>query len=105
MNDMNETTRPLVKRLWFTPEITLGNMVQLVSIVAMVIGLWVNMDKRIAALELRQIYIVEERSDLKRSVQMLTENQAMLSRTVDRMAILFEQHPALRQELIDPKKS
>ena len=102
---MNETTRPLVKRLRFTPEITLGNVIQLVSIVAMVIGLWVNMDKRIAAVEMRQLYIVEERSDLKKSVFLLTENQAALSRTTDRLSILFEQHFLLRPEPIDPKKS
>ena len=42
------------KKFRFIPEITLGNVLQLVSIAAAVIGLWVNMDKRISAVELRE---------------------------------------------------
>jgi len=38
------------KRIRFTPEITLGNILQLLSIAAAVVGLWVNMDKRISAM-------------------------------------------------------
>jgi hypothetical protein len=32
------------KRIRFTPEITLGNVLQLLSIAAAVVGLWINMD-------------------------------------------------------------
>ena len=80
------------KRFRFTPEITLGNVLQLFSIVAAVIGLWINMDKRISAVELRESYAVEERHDLKKSLATLAENQAVMARTVDRMSIVFDQH-------------
>jgi len=80
------------RRVRFVPEITLGNVLQLVSLGAAVIGLWINMDKRISAVELREGYGAEERRDMKRSLQTLTETQAVLVRTVDRMSILFEQH-------------
>ena len=52
----------------------------------------VSMDKRISAVELRESYAVEERRDLKKSLATLTETQATLVRTVDRISILFEQH-------------
>ena len=48
------------KRIRFTPEITLGNILQLLSIAAAVVGLWVNMDKRISAMEVRENYAIEE---------------------------------------------
>ena len=38
-----------------------------------------------AAVELRESYAVEERRDIKKSLQTLTETQANLVRTVDRM--------------------
>ena len=89
---MSEQANKETKRFRFVPEITLGNVLQLVSIGAAVVGLWVNMDKRITAVELREGYALEERRDMKRSLQTLTETQATLARTVDRLSILFEQH-------------
>jgi len=80
------------KRIRFTPEITLGNILQLLSIAAAVVGLWVNMDKRISAMEVRENYAIEERHDLKASIATMTENQAMMARTVDRISILLDQH-------------
>jgi len=50
------------------------------------------MDKRISAMEVRENYAVEERHDLKTSINTLTENQAVMARTLDRISILFEQH-------------
>jgi hypothetical protein len=80
------------KRIRFTPEITLGNLLQLLSIAAAVVGLWINMDKRISAMEVRENYAIEERHDLKASIATLTENQAVMARTVDRISILLDQH-------------
>jgi hypothetical protein len=80
------------KRIRFTPEITLGNILQLLSIAAAVVGLWVNMDKRISAMEVRENYAAEERHDLKASIATLSENQAVMARTVDRISILLDQH-------------
>jgi hypothetical protein len=80
------------KKIRFTPEITLGNVLQLLSIAAAVIGMWVNMDKRISAMEVRENYAIEERHDLKTSINTLTENQAVMARTVDRISILLDQH-------------
>ncbi len=74
----------------FVPEVTLGNVLQLLSIGAAVVGMWVNMDKRISAVELRENYSSEERRDLKKSLATLAENQALLARTVDRISILIE---------------
>jgi len=89
---MSEQVNNNSKRFRFVPEVTLGNVLQLVSIGAAVVGMWVNMDKRITAVELRESYSVEERRDMKKSLQTLTETQATLARTVDRLSILFEQH-------------
>ena len=89
---MNEPTNKESRRFRFVPEVTLGNVLQLVSIGAAVVGLWVNMDKRITAVELREGFALEERRDMKRSLQTLAETQATLARTVDRVSILFEQH-------------
>jgi len=89
---MNEPNNNQQKRIRFTPEITLGNLLQLLSIAAAVVGLWINMDKRISAMEVRENYAVEERHDLKVSINSLTENQAVMARTLDRISILFEQH-------------
>ena len=88
---MNEPI-PNPRKMRFIPEITLGNLLQLLSLAAAVIGLWISMDKRIAAVELRESYAVEERRDLKKSLATLAENQAVMARTVDRISILFEQH-------------
>jgi hypothetical protein len=79
------------KRIRFTPEITLGNVLQLLSIAAAVVGLWINMDKRISAMEVRENYAVEERHDLKTSIATLTGNQALMARTLDRISILMDQ--------------
>ena len=89
---MNEQNNNPQKRIRFTPEITLGNLLQLLSIAAAVVGLWINMDKRISAMEVRENYAIEERHDLKVSINSLTENQAVMARTLDRISILFEQH-------------
>src|SRR5476651_37376 len=80
------------KRIRFTPEITLGNILQLLSMAAAVVGLWVNMDKRISAMEVRENYAIEERHDLKTSIATMTENQTVMARTVDRISILLDQH-------------
>ena len=80
------------KRIRFTPEITLGNILQLLSIAAAVVGLWVNMDKRISAMEVLENYAIEERHDLKASIATMTENQEVMARTVDRISILLDQH-------------
>ena len=80
------------KRIRFTPEITLGNLLQLLSVAAAVVGLWINMDKRISALEVRENYAIEERHDLKTSINSLTENQSVMARTLDRISILLDQH-------------
>ena len=87
MNDKIETPP---KRFRFVPEITLGNVLQLFSIAAAVIGLWMNMDRRISAVELRESFAIEERRDLKKSLATLADNQAVLTRTVDRISIMFE---------------
>lgn len=91
MSEQTNTNGTNGKRFRFVPEITLGNVLQLVSIGAAVVGMWVNMDKRITAVELRESYSVEERRDMKKSIATLAETQATLVRTVDRMSILFEQ--------------
>ena len=89
MNEQNNNQR---KRIRFTPEITLGNLLQLLSIAAAVVGLWINMDKRISTMEVRESYAMEERHDLKVSINSLTENQAVMARTLERISILFEQN-------------
>jgi hypothetical protein len=43
-------------------------------------------------MEVRENYAVEERHDLKSSINTLTENQAVMALTLDRISILFEQH-------------
>ena len=88
---MNEQIQNL-KKFRFIPEITLGNVLQLLSIAAAVVGLWVSLDKRLAAVEMQENYAIEERHDLKKSLATLAENQALLARTVDRISILFDQH-------------
>jgi len=87
---------PIVKtngarQLRFNPEITLGNILQLVSMAAALVTLWTSMDKRITAVELREGFAVEERRDLKTSIATMAESQAVLTRTVDRISILMEQ--------------
>jgi hypothetical protein len=89
---MSEQNITIGKRFRFVPEVTLGNVLQLVTLGAAVVGLWMNMDRRISAVELRETYAIEERRDMKRSLQTLTETQAVMARTVDRLSILFEQH-------------
>ncbi len=79
------------RQLKFNPEITLGNILQLVSMAGALIALWTNMDKRLTAVELRQSYATEESRELKKSMATLTESQALLARTVDRITIVLEQ--------------
>ena len=82
---------PNPKKVRFIPAVSLGNVLQLLSLAAAVVGLWFNLDKRISAVELRESYATEERRDLKKSLVTLAENQAVLARTVDRLSILIEQ--------------
>ena len=89
---MSDSPTNNAKRFRFIPEITLGNVLQLLSLVAAVVGLWVSLDKRISAVEVRESYAVEERRDVKKSLATLAENQAVLARTVDRLSILVEQN-------------
>ena len=77
-------------RFRFVPEVTLGNVLQLISIGAAVVGMWVNIDKRISAVEMRDSYATEERREMKKSLATLADNQALLVRTVDRISILIE---------------
>jgi hypothetical protein len=79
-------------RVRFSPEVTLGNVLQMLTLAAAVVGLWVNLDRRISAVELRETFAVEQRRDLKQSLATLADTQAVLARTVDRMSIVFEQH-------------
>ena len=79
-----------LKKFRFVPEVTLGNVLQLLSIGAAVVGLWLNMDKRISAVELRESLAMDERHDMKKSIATLAENQALLTRTVDRVSIIME---------------
>ena len=74
-------TEPIqnLKKFRFIPEITLGNVLQLVSIAAAVVGLWVNMDKRISAVELRENYAIEERHDIKKSLVALDRKSTRLN--------------------------
>ena len=89
---MSDPITTSAKRFRFIPEITLGNVLQLLSFGGAVVGLWVSLDRRLSAVELRESYAVEERRDLKKSLATLAENQAVMARTVDRISILFEQH-------------
>lgn len=89
---MRKLVTKQMKRFRFTPEVTLGNVLQLLSLAAAVVGLWVNLDKRISAVEVREAYAIEERRELKKSLATLVENQAVLARTVDRISIILEQH-------------
>lgn len=89
---MRKLVTKQIKRFRFTPEVTLGNVLQLLSLAAAVIGLWVNLDKRLSAVEVRESYALEERRELKQSLATLVENQAVLARTVDRVSLLIEQH-------------
>jgi hypothetical protein len=67
-------------------------VLQLLTLAAAVIGLWVNLDRRISAVELRETFAVEQRRDLKQSLATLADTQAVMARTVDRLSIVFEQH-------------
>ncbi len=87
---MKKLVTKQIKRFRFTPEITLGNALQLLSLAAAVVGLWMNLDKRVSAVEVRESYAIEEQRELKRSLTTLVENQAVLARTVDRLSIILE---------------
>lgn len=88
---MKKLVTKQMKRFRFTPEVTLGNVLQLLSLAAAVVGLWFNLDKRISAVEVRESYAIEERRDLKKSLATLVENQGVLARNVDRVSIILEQ--------------
>jgi hypothetical protein len=89
---MKKLVTKQIKRFRFTPEVTLGNVLQLLSLAAAVVGLWMNLDKRVSAVEVRESYAIEERREMKQSLATLAESQALLARTVDRVSILLEQH-------------
>lgn len=88
---MKKLVTKQIKRWRFTPEVTLGNVLQLLSLAAAVVGLWMNLDKRVSAVEVREGYAIEERRELKQSLATLVENQAVLARTVDRVSIILDQ--------------
>ena len=75
----------------FNREITLGNLLQLASFVVALAAMWTSMDRRLTAVELREGFAAVERSDLKRSLATLVENQAVLARMVDRMGVVFDE--------------
>ena len=88
---METETEDLKKeRIRFIPEVTLGHVLQLLTVAAPVVGLWMSLDKRLAAVEMQESYAIEERRDLKKSLATLADNQAVLTRTVDRISIMFE---------------
>ena len=89
---MKKMVTKQIRRFRFTPEVTLGNALQLLSLAAAVVGLWMNLDKRVSAVEVREGYAIEEQRELKKSLATLVENQAVLARTVDRVSLLIEQH-------------
>lgn len=91
MSESNNLQTNGTRTFRFNPEITLGNILQLISMAAALITLWTSMDKRLTAVELRESYALEERRDLKQSIATMAENQAVLTRTVDRITILLEQ--------------
>lgn len=75
----------------FNREITLGNLLQLGSVVVALVAMWTSMDKRLTSVELRESFAAEERRDLKTSLATLADNQGVLARTVDRMSIVLEE--------------
>lgn len=75
----------------WNPEITLGHLLQIASFAAVLAAMWFNMDKRLTSVEMRQDYTKEERQEIKQTLKSLSENQALLARTVDRLSILFEE--------------
>ena len=92
MSEENTDNNLENKKFRFVPEVTLGNVLQLLSLAAAVVALWVSLDKRLSAVEVAETYSVNERIDMKHNLQTLTDNQATMARTVDRISILFEQH-------------
>ncbi len=88
---MKKLVTKQIRQFRFTPEVTLGNVLQLLSLGAAVVGLWTTLDKRVSAVEVRQSYAIEDQRELKKSLATLVENQAVLARTVDRLSIILEQ--------------
>ena len=90
---METETEDLKKeRIRFIPEVTLGHVLQLLTVAAAVVGLWMSLDKRLAAVEMQESYALEERRELKKSLTAVIETQAVMARTVDRISIMFDQH-------------
>ena len=91
MSEPSDNSNGHRPRIRFNPEVTLGHVLQLASFFAVVTAMWFNMDKRIASIELRQDFATEERREMKRVLNALSESQVLLTRTVDRVTILFEE--------------
>ena len=75
----------------FVPEVTLGHVLQVLSVAAAVVGLWVNLDKRLTALELHRSFAMDEQKELKRTLTALGETQATLARSVDRLTGMMDE--------------
>lgn len=73
------------KGVRFVPEVTLGHLLQVLSVAGAVVGLWVGLDKRLTALELHRSFAMDEQRELKRTLTGLAETQAALARSVDRL--------------------
>ena len=75
----------------FVPEVTLGHVLQVLAVAAAVVGLWVNLDKRLTALELHRSFAMDEQKELKRTLTALGETQATLARSVDRLTGMMDE--------------
>jgi len=53
---------------------------------------WATMDRRLTLVELRGTFAAEEAREVRRSLVSLVENQAVLTRAVDRMAVVLDEH-------------
>jgi hypothetical protein len=76
----------------FRREVTLGNVLQLIGFFAGLVGVWATMDRRLTLVELRGTFAADEAREVRRSLSSLVENQAVLTRAVDRMAIVLDEH-------------
>ncbi len=94
MNGETPPPAPHPHRIRFNPEVTLGHILQLASLGAVLTTMWFSLDKRVANVELRQDLAGEERREMKRTLSALAENQVLLTRTVDRVSILIEERKA-----------
>src|ERR1041384_5013092 len=75
MSEPSDNSNGRRPRIRFNPEVTLGHVLQLASFFAVVTAMWFNMDKRIASIELRQDFATEERREMKRVLNALSETR------------------------------